>query len=555
MSTSGKSSDYRAEKVLSGPNLADIRIHIDGKTRHMWGRQGIQRELDLAGTVPRNALPVLLGAGLGVCARRLVEQGYAVIVTDHDPKIRELADLPQTVQLLDDHVDTVRHQLHALAEKLGKPLYPVRIPFYLRLNPDWYGRLAKELESCGHADFWQRMAYPRFQSAKPRILFMDADYFLSGEILTAMKAMDIPHAVLPVPRQGQPGPKYMETLLHAVLDFKPDFLLTVNHFGLDRQGKITDLLQRMNLPLASWFVDNPHLILYRYAGLDSPNVVLFTYDSGNIQEMKKRGFLHVHHLPLATDPKRFRPGAGKGKDSWQADISFVGNSMLSAVQNALLQTGLHADLEQHYRKLAEQFGQSDQTSVAAFLEKTRPDMARQLETSCSMEQHLAVESLITWESTRQYRLACVEKTLPFAPLIVGDAGWKEQLGNPNAWRHLKRLDYYRDLPRFYPRSTVNFNCTSLQMKGAVNQRVFDVPACGGFLITDHREQLEALFEPGTECITYDDQAAIPELIRQYLSDTPGRTAVVQAARARILARHTYEHRMQSLCATMRQTFA
>jgi spore maturation protein CgeB len=165
-----------------------------------------------------------------------------------------------------------------------------------------------------------------------------------------------------------------------------------------------------------------------------------------------------------------------------------------------------------------------------------------------------VESLITWESTRQYRLACVEKTLPFAPLIVGDAGWKEQLGNPNAWRHLKRLDYYRDLPRFYPRSTVNFNCTSLQMKGAVNQRVFDVPACGGFLITDQRRQMDRLFEPDREVIAYTDPEEIPDLVQRWLDDPQGRARVAEAARRRVLAEHTYDHRLETLMQTMRLTF-
>ena len=46
------------------------------------------------------------------------------------------------------------------------------------------------------------------------------------------------------------------------------------------------------------------------------------------------------------------------------------------------------------------------------------------------------------------------------------------------------LNYYKDLPLLYNACKINFNATSLQMKEAVNQRVFDVPACGAFLLTD-----------------------------------------------------------------------
>jgi spore maturation protein CgeB len=120
---------------------------------------------------------------------------------------------------------------------------------------------------------------------------------------------------------------------------------------------------------------------------------------------------------------------------------------------------------------------------------------------------------------------------------------------------LPRLDYYADLPRFYPMSRISLNCTSRQMKGAVNQRVFDVPASGGFVLTDRREQLEGLFEPGREVLVYDGPEEIPGLVERLLADDPLRREVSRAARARILAGHTYEHRLAELARIMRETFA
>lgn len=124
----------------------------------------------------------------------------------------------------------------------------------------------------------------------------------------------------------------------------------------------------------------------------------------------------------------------------------------------------------------------------------------------------------------------------------------------NGWRYLNSLDYYADLPAFYPMSEISFNCTSRQMKGAVNQRIFDVPACGGFVLTDYREQMEDLFEPDSEIIAYKDIRDIPELLKRWLGDENGRRRVSEAARDRILASHTYEHRLQNLIEKMRATF-
>jgi len=117
------------------------------------------------------------------------------------------------------------------------------------------------------------------------------------------------------------------------------------------------------------------------------------------------------------------------------------------------------------------------------------------------------------------------------------------------------LDYSLDLPGFYPRSRVNFNATSLQMKGAVNQRVFDVPACGAFLLTDHRGQMDALFEPGREVVCYREPEEIPELVQHWLDRPAEREALVAAARKRVLAEHDYTHRLKAMLKAMRRRYA
>ena len=110
------------------------------------------------------------------------------------------------------------------------------------------------------------------------------------------------------------------------------------------------------------------------------------------------------------------------------------------------------------------------------------------------------------------------------------------------------------MPDFYPLSEINFNATSQQMKGAVNQRVFDVPAAGGFVLTDAREQLAALFTPGREAAVYAEPGEIEALARHYLAHPAERERVSRAARERIAAEHTYEHRLAKLALAMKKAF-
>lgn len=120
-----------------------------------------------------------------------------------------------------------------------------------------------------------------------------------------------------------------------MVSFKPDCCITLNHMGVDVEGVLMDLLARLQLPLASWFVDNPHLIIHLYSRCVSPWTALFTWDADNIESLRRTGFEHVFYLPLGTDPDRFHPSRAAVPDAWKADISFVGNSMLYKVGGRL----------------------------------------------------------------------------------------------------------------------------------------------------------------------------------------------------------------------------
>ncbi|MFW5499000.1 MAG: CgeB family protein [Maridesulfovibrio sp.] len=541
-------------------SVVDVRIHIDGKKWHLWGRKGAERERGLAEAVTPGKLPVLLGAGLGVCIEELLKSG-PVAVLDNDLLIAETSgaaeyrDHPKVTWLSGDPVQVLEQVRQWRSTNGNGPLELVKIPLYQRLDREWYlaiGNTLADEKDSEPVDFWSEVAYPKFQNEKPKVLFFHRKYFLMGEITAALERLGVEFRSVDIGTGDTVREGFVEDLLRTLVDFKPDFALTVNHFGVDREGKLTDLLLKLKLPLASWFVDNPHLILYRYADVSPDLTAIFTYDAGNLEIMSEKGFENVFYLPLATDVERFKPGLS-GRDEWRAEVSFLGNSMVHAVDKYLRSSELDAELEQRVPDLAIEFGERAELSVEEFLRNSHPELLERMENLATDENRLSFEGLITWEATRLYRLSCVRELLPFNPLIVGDDGWHELLAK-GSWRYLPSLDYYNDLPGFYPMSKVGFNCTSRQMKGAVNQRVFDVPACGGFVLTDYREQMEALFEPGTEIIAYNEISEIGPLLEKWLADDVGRAKVTAAARKRIMAEHTYEHRLSVLLEKMRQTF-
>ena len=568
--------------VIEGGIVTDILVPRDGKILPILGSGGQARELALLETVsgvegsfaPEHHLPVLIGSGVGFSATALVErlvatagENFPLAIVDKEMSILEASGLRERLaQYPSIHWISSKNAEEAIRELTlwqtrhgGNPLFPFSHPFYLRLDKAYYGTIRETVSASARFNLWGKAAYAKFSSKEPRLLLLMSKYFLTGELVSACQRLGIAHRLLQVPDGEMGHAEFVEQLLAAVLDFKPDCLVTINHLGVDREGVLMGLLERLRMPLVSWFVDNPHLVLSHYTNLVSPWAAIFTWDADNISSLRDLGFEHVFYMPLGTDATRFCPPA-KGSilpdaHPWRSDVSFVGNSMVHKVTARLERLNLPPELATTYKQVAAEFADSDIRSVEDFLHTAHPELVPLHRGLGDAVARLDYEVLLTWESTLQYRLSCIEATLPFSPLLVGDDGWLELLATEKRpWRRNPEITYYTDLPVFYPGSAINFNCTSKQMKGAVNQRVFDVPATGSFCLTDWREQIENLFEPGKEVICYHSTEEAEEMIRRYLAAPKEREKIIQAARRRVLAEHTYEKRITDLIATMRHTF-
>jgi len=83
---------------------------------------------------------------------------------------------------------------------------------------------------------------------------------------------------------------------------------------------------------------------------------------------------------------------------------------------------------------------------------------------------------------------------------------------------------------------------SSQIKG----RNFEVPGCGGFLLTDEAENLAEYYIPGQEVVTFRDTASMIEAIQYYLAHEAEREGVAMAGYTRTLREHTYVHRFAAI---------
>ena len=85
---------------------------------------------------------------------------------------------------------------------------------------------------------------------------------------------------------------------------------------------------------------------------------------------------------------------------------------------------------------------------------------------------------------------------------------------------------------------------------ANNMRLFEATGTGALLVTDLKENLHEMFEPGKEVIAYRSIDECVELVRYYLGHEDEREAIAAAGQRRTLQSHTYIQRMQDLSAIL-----
>ena len=77
-------------------------------------------------------------------------------------------------------------------------------------------------------------------------------------------------------------------------------------------------------------------------------------------------------------------------------------------------------------------------------------------------------------------------------------------------------------------------------------RVFEVIACGGFLLCDRQRDVLSLFRDGEHFVSFGDARELAEKARYFLDRPVERESVARQGRREVLQRHTYIHRLREM---------
>ena len=199
------------EATKDGATITDIAARINGRSIQLLGPAGAERELAQARAflASQTGLPVLLGVGLGHALKLLLsDYSGAIAVIDKETSLESITgtlaaltpEQRKRVTIISSpDLQTCLRQITEWQNAQGqKPLHPLALAFYQRLDPDYYGELRKALAASERFDFWAKARVPRFASSVPRLLLLASKYFLIGEIEGACKKLGLPYKLVMV---------------------------------------------------------------------------------------------------------------------------------------------------------------------------------------------------------------------------------------------------------------------------------------------------------------------------------------------------------------------
>lgn len=341
-----------------------------------------------------------------------------------------------------------------------------------------------------------------------------------------------------------------EEVEDALARLDPALVLTVN----TRPG-VSELCEAQGRSLLVWEID-PTTERTTVRRGTTERTYVFTYREARVPALREAGYVHVEHLPLAADPEARRPVELEGdeQERYRAPVCFVGASMADraaeyrrkfhhlyatwrcgdeaglAEADARVEEVLSAQREEPSRYLIPGLAEE---AFGEFLEAARLCGTRQDPVGWLAE--------VAASEKRRGHVGALGK---YGVRVWGDDGWSDI--DERGGVYMGRADHGEELTRIYSGSAIQIDVNRLYQPDIVPLRVFEVLACGGFLLAEHSEDLEELFAVGEELETYRTREELVEKVSYYLEHPDEARAIAARGRTAIVERHTVRQRVRRM---------
>lgn len=346
----------------------------------------------------------------------------------------------------------------------------------------------------------------------------------------------------------------LEMVEKKILEDRPDFVLSC-----DFSRTIAEACLRFGIPYISWVYDCPHETLYS-AQAFYPTNYKFVFDKKQCERLKNLGQKNVYYMPLAIYPDRILAALSSDVDTrYNSDITFIGR-LYYIDDNEKVIKCLSEYAKEKWGELADRVymkwdydhrlhGIMTKDFVELFdsinggcSNKEAPYMSKQYKFEASV-----MGGYLAYRERTQILNALAKKSYHIS-FYTRDKKLDDLDSNI---RILPGVDYKGfDIWRIYNQSKININISLHCIESGLSQRIFDVMASGGFMLSNYQQEIEELFEIGKEIVIYHDEKELLELVDYYLRHDEEREQIAKNGQLKVINTYTYENAFNRIMRTV-----
>lgn len=339
----------------------------------------------------------------------------------------------------------------------------------------------------------------------------------------------------------------LTALKNELLAHSYDFVFSVNFYPF-----ISEVCNIFQIRYLCWTVDSPVLELYSNA-ITNPWNRIFLFDRAQYEEFKPRNPACIFHLPLASNPSRWQSvihTTSSVQRQYDGDIAFVGSlytekcpydnltgtspyllGYLNGIMDAQQKLYGYYILEE---LLPDSIVDDFRASMPGFY--IPPEQALRNDRA-TMAQYYLCSKITSTERVRTMEV--LGRHYP-VHLYTGS----DTTGLPVI--NCGRVKTLTEMPLVFYHSKINLNMTAKAIRTGLPLRIFDILACGGFLLTNYQAELADYFSIGTDLDCYCSEEELLAKIEYYLSHEKERQEIAHNGLETIQKYHTYPERLLTM---------
>lgn len=381
-----------------------------------------------------------------------------------------------------------------------------------------------------------------------KILYIDWASFGNEDMKTAFTEEGIELILFPFDNKGDVREDQitMNRLNTALRANTPDAVFSFNYFPI-----VSTVCHQENIRYISWIYDSPYVMLYSYTAIHPCNSI-YVFDKDLCMEFRNAGIHTVHYMPMAANPERLDSLIASANNSYassQFAVSFVG-SLYTEKHNFFERMTTLSDYTRGYLDalMSAQMGIQGYNFIQASLGPIMDDLYKALPMEPNADgvetkEYLYAQYVINRKITGLERTALLQAITRThtLDLFTHDKGFHMT----NLTNH-GPVNNVTEMPVVFHNSKINLNISLRSILSGIPQRAFDIMGSGGFLLSNYQRDFDEFFTIGEDFEYYENESDLLNKIDYYLANDSEREAIAKNGHDKIVARHTYRHRVREM---------